>query len=322
MTPEEREVFDARRMAHHATFGPILTPQLERVHAALIHQVTVNLHSARPGARQGSVIDGHGSLGKTTTLLEFGRRYQRAMRKHFPDGVTSTGDEFVPVVYLSVPANTTIKGFNRHFLAFYGLIAPHTRTTDHMTLDIIRLARRCGTALVLVDDVHFLPMRRETGQVLNDHLKHLASGIAATFVLAGIGLEDGGLLTEGKHAGTEATSQTGSRFTLHRMEPFTMETPVGQAEVHAFLQAIESELVLFDAKPGMITGLASYLHERTAGVIGSHMALIRGARISRLRAGPSALRNTCSTRSRSTTMPSENGCDAPVGRQHCLRGRP
>jgi len=34
--------------------------------------------------------------------------------------------------------------------------------------------------------------------------------------------------------------------------------------------------VLFDAKPGMITGLASYLHERTAGVIGSHMALIRG----------------------------------------------
>ena len=79
--------------------------------------MTANLHCALPGARRGSIIDGYGSLGKTTTLLEFGRRYQRAMRKHFPAGVTPAGDEFVPVVYLSVPANTSIKGFNRHFLA-------------------------------------------------------------------------------------------------------------------------------------------------------------------------------------------------------------
>ena len=34
MTPASASVFDARRMAHHATFGPILTPQLERIHAA------------------------------------------------------------------------------------------------------------------------------------------------------------------------------------------------------------------------------------------------------------------------------------------------
>jgi len=275
MTPGERERFDARRMAHHATFGPILTPQLERIHASLTYQVTANLHSALPGARRGSIIDGYGSLGKTTSLLEFGRRYQRAMRKHFPSGVTSAGDEFVPVVYLSVPAATSIKGFNRHFLAFYGVTTPQSRTTDPMTLEIIRLTRRCGTTLVLVDDVHFLPMRCATGRVLNDHLKHLANSIAATFVLAGIGLEEGGLLTEGKRPGTEATSQTRSRFTLHRMEPFATRTPEGQAEWHALLQAIERELVLVDARPQMVTGLASYLYERTAGVIGSLMALIR-----------------------------------------------
>jgi hypothetical protein len=275
MTPGGREGFDARRMAHHATFGPILTPQLERVHAALTHQVTANLHCALPGARRGSILDGYGSLGKTTALLEFGRRYQRAMRKHFPGGVTPAGDEFVPVVYLSVPANTSIKGLNRHFLAFYGVTTPQSRTTDHMTLDIVRLARRCGTTLVLVDDVHFLPMRQETGRVLNDHLKHLANSIAATFVLAGIGLEEGGLLTEGKRPGTEATSQTRSRFTLHRMEAFATQTPTGQAEWHALLKAIESELVLLDARPQMLTGLASYLYERTAGVIGSLMALVR-----------------------------------------------
>ena len=275
MTSVEREHLDARRMAHHATFGPILTPQLERIHAALTHQVAANLHCALPGARRGSIIDGYGSLGKTTTLLEFGRRYQRAMRKHFPAGVTPAGDEFVPVAYLSIPANTSVKGFNRHFLAFYGVTPAQTRATDHMTLDIIRLARRCRTTLVLIDDVHFLPMRRETGRILNDHLKHLANSIAATFVLAGIGLEEGGLLTEGKRPGTEATSQTRSRFTLHRMEAFATQTPAGQAEWHALLGAIEGELVLFDARPQMLSGLASYLFERTAGVIGSLMALVR-----------------------------------------------
>jgi hypothetical protein len=275
MMSAERERLDARRMAHHATFGPILTPQLERIHAALTHQVTANLHCALPGARRGSIIDGYGSLGKTTTLLEFGRRYQRAMRKHFPGGVTPAGDEFVPIVYLSIPANTSVKGFNRHFLAFYGITTPQARTTDHMTIDIIRLARRCGTTLVLIDDVHFLPMRQQTGRILNDHLKHLANNIAATFVLAGIGLEEGGLLTEGKRPGTEATSQTRSRFTLQRMEPFATQTLAGQAEWHALLGAIEGELILFDARPQMLTGLASYLFERTAGVIGSLMALVR-----------------------------------------------
>jgi hypothetical protein len=275
MTPQERERFDAQRMAHHATFGPILTPQLERIHAALTHQVTANLHGALPGARRGSIIDGYGSLGKTTTLLEFGRRYQRAMRKHFSNGVTPAGDEFVPVVYLSVPANTTVKGLNRHFLAFYGVTTPQSRTTDHMTLDILRLARRCRTTLVLVDDVHFLPMRQETGRILNDHLKHLANSVAATFVLAGIGLEAGGLLNEGKHRDMEATSQTGSRFTFHRMQPFATQTLAGQAEWQLLLQAVESELVLLDARPQMLTGLASYLYERTVGVIGSLMALVR-----------------------------------------------
>ena len=92
--------------------------------------------------------------------------------------------------------------------------------------------------------------------------------IPATFVYAGISLERTGLLS-----GTRG-EQIAGRFSLIRTGPF----PRGQ-EWTALIAALEDSLRLHRHRPGTLTGLDSYLHQRTRGMIGSLLWLIRSAAI-------------------------------------------
>lgn len=273
MAPRERAAFDQLRMEHHQNFGPIFTTELRRIRAALRAQFMANLGIRLPGIRRGGIIDGHGGLGKTTILTEFGRGVWRVLRLKHGD-TTADGDDFLPVVYISLPGGTTIKGFNRQVLDFYGKTSRRGATVTELTIDVKKFARRCGTVLFLIDDIHFLPMRSDDGQTVNDHFKHLATETSATFVYAGIGCEDGGFLNEGgRHS--KAVSQTSSRFTLYPVYPFSRETDDGKREWLSLLAAAESEMALFEARPGMLTSLERYIFERTGGEIGETIALIR-----------------------------------------------
>jgi len=276
MSSGAREAFDCARLLHHSSFGPIATSPMKRIHDALRLQAESNFHLP-PGARPGSVIDGEADIGKTTIVTQFGRSYERRLRKRYPGELTEGGDEFLPVLYVTLAAGTTVKGLSRQMLEFYAYPTSPRATQVELTMQVQKVAGRCQTKLAIFDDIHYLRLSNQSDREVNDHLKYLASVIPATFVYAGIDCEKGGLLHEGQSRMREkAFSQTGSRFSLHRIEKFRTDTGEGARHWVALLAAIERELVLMGSFEGMLAQkLWRYLFDRTHGEIGSLTSLLR-----------------------------------------------
>jgi hypothetical protein len=91
--------------------------------------------------------------------------------------------------------------------------------------------------------------------------------IPATFIYAGINVERGGLFS-----GTRG-QQIAGRFSL-----ITTAFPYLD-EWKGLVGTLEGSLRLRNHRPGTLTALDGYLHQRTGGMIGSLSHLIRGAAI-------------------------------------------
>jgi hypothetical protein len=63
----------------------------------------------------------------------------------------------------------------------------------------------------------------------------------------------------------------------------------GREQWQGLLKATERQLVLARARPGMLTGLAGYLFERTSGHIGSFITLITRGCLKAIRTGEETL---------------------------------
>jgi hypothetical protein len=174
----------------------------------------------------------------------------------------------IPVVYITAPPAATPKMIAVEFARFLGL--PATRRAN--ITDIIEAV--CGvcldarTSLVAVDEIHNLNLATRTGAEVSDTLKYFAERIPATFVYAGIDVERAGLLT-----GTRG-EQIAGRFGMVRTGPF----PPGE-QWSGLVAALEPSLRLHHHINGTLTKLDSYLHQRTTGMIGSLLRLIRSAAI-------------------------------------------
>ena len=92
--------------------------------------------------------------------------------------------------------------------------------------------------------------------------------LPATFVYAGISLERTGLLS-----GTRG-EQIAGRFGMVRTGPFGQDP-----QWTALIAALEGSLRLHRHRPDTLTRLDRYLHQRTHGMIGSLLWLIRSAAV-------------------------------------------
>ena len=97
---------------------------------------------------------------------------------------------------------------------------------------------------------------------------------------SGVGLERRGLIREGLAAGEEELAQNARRWTTLGVDPFEIVTEDGRRTWRQLLLAIEKDLVLAGAHPGMVADdLADYLFARSTGHFASLMTLIaRGCR--------------------------------------------
>ena len=95
-----------------------------------------------------------------------------------------------------------------------------------------------------------------------------------------MGLERRGLIREGLAAGEEELAQNARRWTTLGVSPFEIATEAGRRTWRQLLLAIEKDLVLAGAHPGMVADdLAGYLFARSTGHFASLMTLItRGCR--------------------------------------------
>ncbi len=265
--------YNLRRREWHANLGPLKTPQLAALHEDLWDILDSNLQDGDK-AKGAVAIDSAAGLGKTTAALAFGKDFHlREVAERGPR--TAEGDERWPVCRVGLTGNTTMKDFNLAMLEFFA----HPGVTRGTAAQYIRRALDCvllcDVRLLIVDDLHFLRWRLSSGVEISNHLKYIANEFPVTLLLIGVGLEAGGLLSEGRSYSDAVLAQTGRRTTVLDMRPFLVSTEEGRREWRQLLLAIEERLVLADTTPGMLAEhLSDYLYARSTGHIGSLMTLI------------------------------------------------
>jgi AAA domain-containing protein len=258
---DKRAAYDDDRIAHHSRLLVVQTPAVRDV--VTTGRRLAHMNRAAPYGRSGLIVSGPARTGKTTAITQLGKTIEVFHRRRHP----SCGDD-IPVVYITVPPAATPRMIAAEFARFLGI--PVTRQAN--ITDIIEAV--CGvctdtrTTAICVDEIHNLNIATRSGAEASDTLKYFSERIPATFVLAGINVERAGLLSGPRG------EQIAGRYSMIRTGSF----PRG-GQWATLISAVEGSLRLHRQQPGILPGLAGYLHQRTSGMIGSLLWLIRSAAI-------------------------------------------
>ena len=258
---DKRDAYDDDRITHHSRLLVVQTPAVRDV--VTTGRRLAHLNRAAHYGRCGLIVSGPARTGKTTAITQLGKTIEVFHRRRHP----RCGDD-IPVVYITVPPAATPKMIAAEFARFLGL--PLTRRAN--ITDIIEAV--CGvcadtkTSVICVDEIHNLNIATRAGAEASDTLKYFSERIPATFVFAGINVERAGLLT-----GTRG-EQIAGRFSMVRTGSFACDE-----QWATLIAALEGSLRLHRHRPGTLPQLARYLHQRTGGMIGSLLWLIRSAAI-------------------------------------------
>lgn len=275
MTKGQRKLINEQRHHFNYSFGPIMVPAMEQIHRAGLRLAEHNLR-AQPGARPGLIINGDSTIGKSTIAMQLGRLYELKLTKNHHILKTPTGHNFYPVAYVNLPATMAILNFNILLAKFYHIPVSVRQREEEITAAIKAVAADCGTSMFILDDIHFLQIKNRTHATLNNHIKSLANSISATFVYAGIDLQNTGLLTEGKSVEKGGNTQTGHRFKIFELDKFSMDNPNARENYKALIDYFESEMFLYKQKPGaLFQEFGQYVLDRTGGFIGPISLLLR-----------------------------------------------
>ena len=274
----ERLRYEEARSVWHANLGPLVTPRMQQVLDEIDEIVGANRQDGDK-VKSAVVLDALPGLGKTTLAVLYGAEFHHSQIDLYgPD--TPGGHERIPVVYLGLTSNTTMRSFNAMLCRFYGHPGSGRGNAMQLANRAADCVASCKTRLIVVDDVHFLDMNRRDGREVANHLKWLANQFPVTFLFVGVGLKGRGVLTEGLMATEKALAQTARRWTTLSIDPFEVSSDTGRHTWRRLLLAIERDVVLADKCPGMIADeLAGYLYARSTGHFASLMTLIvRGCR--------------------------------------------
>lgn len=273
LSSRARLEYEEHRAVWHANIGPIKTPQLEAVHRDLWNVLRSNRQDGDK-VRPSVVIDAFPGLGKSTIATSFGRDFHRAQIERYGT-LTEDGQERVPVVRIQLTDRTSRRDFNSALCRFFALPSYDRGNANQLGNRAADAILSCETKLIIVDDVHFLDMRRRDDRAVANHFKSLASTFPVTFLHVGVGLEARGLLAEGLGDDDEDLAQNGRRLTPLTVEPFEVETEPGRRIWRDLLLAVEKSVVLANTHHGMVADeLSDELFARSTGHFASLMALI------------------------------------------------
>ncbi|WP_440581254.1 TniB family NTP-binding protein [Streptomyces sp. PT19] len=254
------------RLAYHSQFVTVRTPAIESL-ARQVRTLMILGRHQQATARPSLIVTGPATTGKTTALLQVGRTCHLAHTRRAHPGDTS-----VPVAYVLVPPGATAKTLACEFARYLGIPVTARMTTAQITTAVCHTYTTAGIKLVLIDEIHRLNPRSSSGAEAADWLKDLTERIGATFVYAGIDVTASSVFSGVRGA------QLAGRASL--IDCGALPARAGHREpFRELIATLEAALDLTAHRPGSLPRLAPYLHERTAGRIGSLSRLIRQAAI-------------------------------------------
>ena len=270
----ERMRYNRTRHVYHGGFAPIATPDLQDFHNQMLLQLRNNLDGG-DGACPGGLLDGLGTLGKTTILNQLGKRFELEFNATFPAEDPGQQHLVIPVAIVTMTSAATPKDLSISLARFYDIPLPANTsgiTNSDITAAVIEEAQYHHTQLIIVDEAHFIKVKTDAGELANTHFKALMNATGATFVFAGIDCKGVGFLGEGLQ--DKRKSHIGGRLIYKAIAPMTRDSAVWTG----VLRDLESNLVLGDLPAGRFTEqLSDYLYMRTSRSIGSLMNLVRKA---------------------------------------------
>ena len=154
---------------------------------------------------------------------------------------------------------------------FLGLPVAESDSPQSVAHTVAAVMRRVGTSLVLVDEIHRLFLSGRRGRDASDQLKYFFDTISATFVYAGLDLAETGMF-----AGVRGR-QIAGRFIPVNTGPFTHRAVDAQRDWDKLVATMEQSSAAAPAPARHAGQMASYLHARTGGMIGSLDQLIHEA---------------------------------------------
>ncbi len=267
------------RLAYHSQFVTVRTPAIESLSRS-VRTLMILGRSQRVTARPSLIVTGPATTGKTTALLEVGRTCHLAhIRRAAP------GDTSVPVAYVLVPPGATAKTLACEFARYLGVPVTTRMTTAQITTAVCHTYTAAGVQLVLIDEIHRLNPRSSSGAEAADWLKDLTERVGATFVYAGIDVTASSVFSGVRGA------QLAGRASL--IDCGALPARAGEREpFRELIAAMEAALDLHSHRTGSLPRLTPYLHERTAGRIGSLARLIRQAAIEAILDGTERITKT------------------------------
>jgi hypothetical protein len=276
MRKPDRARYQQARAVWHANLGPIRTPGMGAVFETLEEICGTNRQDG-DRVKPAAVLDALPGLGKTTTAVAYARGFHcDQVELHGPE--VPAGDGWwqrVPVVYIGLTANTTLRSLSAMLCRFYGLPGADRGNAVRLSNRAAECVAACKTRLIVVDDVHFLDVTRRDGREVANHFKWLANTFPVTFLFVGVGLRARGLLDEGLSGADAAFSQTARRWNVLTLQPFEVATAKGRKTWRSLLLGIEKQLVLANQPRGMLADdLSDYLFARSSGHFASLMSLI------------------------------------------------
>jgi hypothetical protein len=253
--------YQEARLAHHARLLVITTTTVRKVITEGRRLSYLNRHADT--GRCGLILSGPARTGKTTALTQMAKTLEVLHRQRHP----RTPDD-IPVIYITTPPAATPRMMAVELARFLGLPVTFRANITDIIEAVCGVCLDTRTGLICVDEIHNISLTTRYGAETSDTLKYFAERIPATFVYAGIDVGREGLLT-----GTRG-QQIAGRFSMIRTGTF----PRG-GEWSALIAALEASLRLHAHTPGALTKLDAYLHQRTTGMIGSLLRLIRSAAV-------------------------------------------
>jgi hypothetical protein len=261
LTDDQRAGSNDDRVDHHSRLLVVQTPAIGQVITSgrRLIQLNKNAHYGRCGL----MVSGPARTGKTTALTQLGKTVEVIHRRRHPHSASD-----IPVVYITVPPAATPKMIAMEFARFFDLPISRRGNITDIADAVCGVSRDAHVTLVAIDELHNLNTTTRAGAEASDTLKYFSERIPATFCYAGISLERTGLLS-----GTRG-EQIAGRFGMVRTGPFAQDP-----QWTALIAALEDSLRLHHHRSETLTKLDRYLHQRTHGMIGSLLWLIRSAAI-------------------------------------------
>ncbi|MFI6567040.1 AAA family ATPase [Streptomyces sp. NPDC050534] len=266
--PVDDPSWDRKKLLdYHSEFVILLTRHMQQAQIELRHTLLVN-NKQRGTARRGLILSGPPGAGKSTTLAELARSFHLSERRRLAGREGS-----MPVAFASIPPTCNPKSLVQVLARFAG-IPVHPRMTENTITDAVcHVLCERRTRLVFFDDVHLLNTRTRLGADSSDQVKTLAERVPATFVLAGVDVENSPLLSGPRGA------QLAARCKMLRTPPLLNGTREQKTSWRDLLQGMEAALRLPRHRPGTLVRHADYIHLLTGGVMASLSLLVREAAI-------------------------------------------